>query len=61
MEYASDWKQTEADRRTKLRKFMDELGLPEQVHHAEDGSGYPEVEEDEKLPWNYTDGILDKS
>ena len=65
MEYASNWEETEADRRTKLEKFHEELGLPNRVPHTwddnEGSKGYPEVEEDEPLPWNMTSGVIDKS
>jgi len=60
MEYASNWEETEEDRRTKLKAFQEELGFPEHVSHDPD-KGYPEVEEDEPLPWNMTSGVIDKS
>ena len=60
MEYASDHKQMEKDRRTRLEKFQNELGYPEEVVHDQD-KGFPEVEEDDTLPWNKTSGVIDKS
>ena len=49
----------------KLEKFHEELGLPNRVPHTwddnEGSKGYPEVEEDEPLPWNMTSGVIDKS
>ena len=61
MKHASDWEATEAERRTKLREFQDELGFPQQVD-ADPNKGYPEVEEETHLPWNVNvSGRVDKS
>jgi len=60
MEYASDWEQTEKDRRNKLKEFQKELGFPEEVTHDQ-YTGFPEVKEDDPLPWNKTSGVIDKS
>ena len=65
MEYASNWEETEEDRRTKLEKLHEDLGVPPRVPHTwddnEGSKGYPEVAEDKPLPWNMTDGVVDKS
>lgn len=60
MEYASNWEESEKDRRDKLKEFQKELGFPEDVVHDQQ-TGFPEVIDEDPLPWNKTDGIVDKS